>query len=117
MKALDIVLTKENFEMIKDIYEGKEVAGCFVEDNMVVNIRNESNFGREEKVTKLAEVYAELFPLSTEDKLKMCVAEVNRRSALNVEFKESPTDYLQRLLGYPDAEAYYSHLEHEIPFR
>jgi len=117
MVSMDIVLTKENFELIKSVYDGTECDSCFIDgDNMVVNIRNETHFGREEKVTKLAELYAELFPLSTEQKLEMCTAAVNRRSALNVEFKESPLDYLQRLLGYPDSEAYYSHLEHEIPF-
>ncbi len=62
MISMDMVLTKENFEMIKNIYNGKEVVGCFVEDEMVVNILNEKEY----KAQQLEESIA--FAKSVEDK-------------------------------------------------
>jgi len=62
MISIDMVLTKKSFEMIRDIYEGKEVVGCFVKDEMVVNILNE----KEHKTQQLEEAIA--FARSVENK-------------------------------------------------
>jgi len=62
MVSMDIVLTKENFERIKDVYEGKEAVGCFIEDDMAVNIFNEE----EHKAQQMEESIA--FANSVQDK-------------------------------------------------
>ena len=62
MVSMDIVLTKENFEMIKNIYNGKEAVGCFIEDDMAVNIFNEE----EHKAQQMEESIA--FANSVQDK-------------------------------------------------
>ena len=54
MVSMDIVLTEENFKMIKNIYNGKEAVGCFIEDEMVVNVFNE----KEHKTQQIEESIA-----------------------------------------------------------
>ena len=62
INSMDIVLTKENFEMIKGIYSGTEVVGCFVDGDIVVNVFNE----KEHKTQQLEDAIA--FAKSVEDK-------------------------------------------------